>query len=187
MTKLNAEQPSKITLSQLKVPGPIRKNKKQGITVMTPKHTLMSIHPENRVQATVINHDNQWYLLAGHIASECKGNIKKLATAMLYQGLTSQGGSFILPVTEPWPGYPSSWEESLKDIVEDAKTEWVKLEKDDDLKLYNIYKTQSWTQAPAWPKDDFETLLAKAFPGENYITDIEHPVLEALYNDYRKK
>ena len=48
------------------------------------------------------------------------------------------GDTFIFPVTEPWWGYPSSWRDSLLDVVDAATTHWVKMVSDADTQRYAI-------------------------------------------------
>jgi len=156
------------------------KKKKSQVRVMIPKNTFFTIHPKNQVKAPVAYHDGHWYLFGYDIADYYYGRLKKLSTATLYQGITEDGQSFIIPVVEPWPGYSGTWHDSLICRVEDARKCYMKIDREDNISCYSMVEKKRLSTNVKWPKQNFEELLALAFPDDYYVVHNGNPVFEDL-------
>ena len=56
----------------------------------------------------------------GSCGLRCVVTLPIQAIYMQSLGITEAGGSVLLPVTKPWRGIPSSWRDSLLEVVDAA-------------------------------------------------------------------
>ena len=106
------------------------------------------------------------------------GRIKYLSYATLFLGITETGETFVLPVTEPWKGYPYSWRDSLLEAVNITRKEWVKIDINTQAKCHEIIDQKPSRTQPNWPPESFEEILQEAFPGEFYVDSDDNLVLD---------
>jgi len=149
--------------------------------VMIPKNSFFKIHPTNKIEVSIAHYHNRWYLFDFDIANRYYGDLKKLSKATLYQGITEEGKSFILPVVQPWPGYSRSWRDSLISRMEDATEKYISMVTDSHINGYVLIDEKRLTNTPKWPKQDFESLINSAFSGEYYVGYDEHPLIDDLW------
>jgi len=179
MTNTNAK--SRISLTAITHQNTQPETQNKTISVMIPKNTFFKIYPDRQIEVSIAYSNNRWYLFENSIAAYYQGQLKKLSQATLYQGITEEGKNFILPVVKPWPGYTQSWYQSLNDIVKDATDKYLKIESDTSIDSYIVVDEKRLTNKVQWPQDDFEDLLAAAFPDEHYVDHEDHPLLDELY------
>lgn len=172
--------PSELSIKNISVDIPDVGPQDSLVPVKTPRHTFFRIHPDIEVTACIVRFEDRWYLLSSDIVEAFPKQIKGLSYARLYQGITDAGETFVLPVTEPWRGYPSSWRDSLLDIVDIAADNWVKVASNNERQIYEIEEQKHSRIPPAWLVDEFEDILRLAFAGEFYIHSLDHPILNAL-------
>jgi len=156
-------------------------DEEMNINVMIPKNTFFKIHPEKCLEVSIAYHNKHYYLFSSDIASRYKGKLIKLSKAKIYQGITEEGDSFILPVVKPWPGYSSKWQATLTARVESAKTSYISMEIDDDIKCYVLVDEKRLTNRVQWPEVTFGEIITAAFPDDYYVEDDENPIIHELH------
>jgi hypothetical protein len=157
--------------------GAIRK--KLDVTIR--KNIPVRVHPDAYINAVVGYIDHQWFLFDGRLIDEYGELISYISNAILFLAIDKSGEEFILPVTEPWSSYPESWRDSLLDIVDVARNNWVIIDKDGYHKKY-IMEKSLLSEQPDWSPESFQSLLNRAFPGELYVNSIEHPIMKGIMN-----
>lgn len=123
------------------------------------------------------------YLIApelhSDLATESTVSPRRLHTAIA-QSLTRQRTLFLWPVRLPREdGRTDSWCESILEIVDMAKTSWVRVQSDMALKAFVAYTPVVEPPAPEWPQMPLAEILRLAFRAA-YIDSMDHPVLRRL-------
>ena len=128
---------------------------------------------------------NRWYLFDGSLIRAYGHQLNGIVEALLIRCITSKGETFLLPVTEPWPGYPDSWKDSLLEIAGHASNEWVKITSNNESKRFEVVEAAEFNQLNpvVWPEESLENIVNKAFPGSYFVDSLEHPLMAELYSD----
>lgn len=98
---------------------------------------------------------------------------------LLTVAVTTQGVVMIFPVNLPVDGRTNAWNDTARQAVELAKTEWVRMAADMRLGGNRIYKAEGELSDPEWPEQSLSELLEIAFRGR-IIDTPDHPVLRRL-------
>ena len=145
------------------------------IPVCIPK-TPFRIHPsKGRMHTGVVlkRSDDHWYLIHPDVARS--GQLSGLWKAALYEGVKSNGASFVLPLTDAHTGREERTE-SLREAIAEARHGWVMLESDAEQDSWittpqNSKKFQ--TLEPKWFDGEFSRLIEIAFRGRIITTQKE--------------
>lgn len=141
---------------------------------------VFSVHPDSsRVMKSVlvVYRNNRWHLVDANLYRNYV-RIDGLLRADIYDCVDSDGNRFLLISTYPLSGEMTTWRESVLDVVDAARADWVKMKK-----AGNGYQAQfinSIRYAPRWSKFPMEDFLLEAF-GENVITAENWPAPVSTY------
>lgn len=95
-------------------------------------------------------------------------------------GVDRNGTPFIWRIKLPSAdGRKQPWVDSMLQILERAKTEWVRVYWSDATKAYEA-RIAEGNSAPQWPTETFSELLRIAFK-DRVIDRLDHPVIKELY------
>ena len=126
------------------------------IPVCIPR-TPFWIHPSrSRMHKGVVlkRSDDHWYLIHPDVARS--GQLSGLWKAAIYEGVKSNGASFVLPLTDAHAGREERTA-SLREAIAEARHGWVMVESDAE--------QDSWITSPQTSKK-FQSLEPKWFDGE---------------------
>jgi len=142
--------------------------------------TVFSVHPDpNRVMESVLvnYHNNRWHLVDTQLYRNGV-YIAGLLRADLYACVDSDGNSFLLISTYPLSGEMTTWRESVLDVVDAAREDWVKMSKTGN--GYQAQVINSIRYAPRWSKIIIDEFVLEAFGG-NVMTAINGSVSVLAY------
>jgi len=148
------------------------------IPVTTPK-TAFRINPsKNRMHKGVIlkrSNDNcHWYLIHPDVARS--GCLSGLWKAELYEGVRSNGASFVLPVTHARAGREERTD-SLRAVVAIARRRWVMMVSDAEQDSWIVTEPENsgklQSLEPTWFDGEFSRLIEIAFRGRIILTQQE--------------
>jgi hypothetical protein len=98
----------------------------------------------------------------------------------LHSAISRQGTLFLWPVKlPPQDGRTDRWSESMLDIVEVAKGNWVRVQADMGVGAYAYFTPVAELPPPEWPAMPFPEILRLAFRS-NFVDSLDHPVLRRL-------
>jgi hypothetical protein len=145
------------------------------IPVCIPK-TAFRIHPHksHMLKAVFLKRsDDHWYLIHPDVVRS--GQLTGLWKAALYEGVKSNGASFILPLTNALPGREERTD-SLREAIDEARQGWVMVESDAEQDRWitmpqNSKKLQSLE--PKWFDGELSRLIEIAFRGRIIRTQKE--------------
>ena len=142
------------------------------VPVCIPK-TPFRIHPgKSRMHKGVVlkRGDDHWYLIHPDVARS--GTLSGLWKAALYEGVKSNGASFVLPLTDAHAGREERTD-SLREAITEARHGWVMLESDAEQDSW-ITTSQSSKKfqslEPKWFDGEFSKLIEIAFRGRIILT-----------------
>jgi hypothetical protein len=130
--------------------------------------TAFRIHPEkSHMMGLVIlkRFEDNWYLVHPQVAKTFQ--MPHLWRAALYEGVKSNGASFVLPLTNARPGRENRYD-SLKEAINDARRQWIRVESDHDQDTWAAIPQASKQLAavrPTWFEGGFSALIELAFRG----------------------
>ena len=145
------------------------------IPVNTPI-TPFRIHPDRSRMLKAVylkRSDDSWYLIHPDVARS--GQLSGLWKAALYEGVRSNGASFVLPLTDARPGREERTE-SLREAIVEARQGWVMLESDAEQDSWITTPQTSkkfQTMEPKWFDGEFSKLIEIAFRGRIILTQQE--------------
>ena len=137
------------------------------IPVCIPR-TAFRIHPhKSHMHKGVVlkRSDDNWYLIHPDVVRE--GRLSGLWLAALYEGVKSNGASFVLPLTDARPGREDRYD-SMKEAIDEARQGWVTIESVADQDCWVITPQSSrklQSQEPKWFDGEFSELIETAFRG----------------------
>jgi hypothetical protein len=113
--------------------------------------------------------------LRAELATESTVSPRRIHTA-----ISRQGTLFLWPVRLPRAdGRTDHWCDSMLEIVEAAKTTWVRVQADMGIGAYIYSSPVAELADPEWPAIPFGEILRLAFR-TNHIDALDHPVLRRL-------
>jgi hypothetical protein len=117
-----------------------------------------------------------WYVPPGPAKDELDEVTQKLRRVRLFLCLTKRGAVSFWPVSQTDHG---SWGASAREIVEIAKTRWIRVISNREEGCYEPFEPEDPIAAPDWPDKELGELLKLAFRGR-VIDRPDHPVIEEL-------
>ncbi len=120
---------------------------------------------------------NETYLVMPHIAPVL-GSLAR--PVELHAAIDRSGNPSLVPVFLPGEdGKRNPWHESLAQAVEQAKTQWVRIEANMSAGAYGVLVAKGNLPEPVWPGTTMEELIKVAFRGKIIDSD-SHPVVQAV-------
>ena len=117
--------------------------------------------------------DDHWYLIHPDVARS--GQLSGLWKAAIYEGVKSNGASFVLPLTDAHTGREERTE-SLREAIAEARQGWVTVESDADQDCWITHPQNSkkfQAMEPKWFDGEFSKLIETAFRGHIITTQKE--------------
>jgi hypothetical protein len=126
--------------------------------------------------------DREYYIVHPGMAAALTG---EFFTATLYTCINRQGVVRLVPVRLPGPdGKVNQWHQSLKDAMEAAMLEWLRVKSNMSLGAYEIFGIEDKENKPpppdpVWPDLTFQDLLRIAFR-DRVVDRMDHPLVNRL-------
>jgi hypothetical protein len=118
-----------------------------------------------------------WYVPKGTDAyAELNELTSKLKRVRLFLCITKRGSVSFWPVSQTDQG---TWGTSAREIVEMAKTRWIRVISVRDEGIYEPFEPEDPIPEPQWPDKSLSELLKMAFRGR-VIDRPDHPIIEDL-------
>lgn len=76
-------------------------------------------------------------------------------------------------------GRVTLWTTTMRDAIERAETEWVRIESNMDSQQYIVIVAANDLGEPTWPNQSMEQLIEAVFQGR-IISDVNHPLIQQL-------
>ena len=96
----------------------------------------------------------------------------------LFTVIDRQNNLSLVPVPLPGAnGVRNSWHESRLQALMRAKSVWLRISSNNDLKGYDIFEATASLPEPTWPDITLNELLEIAFRGRILAT-VDHPVVQ---------
>ena len=132
------------------------------LPVLIPQNAFM-IHPTRSVEKVfLLRKQEKWHLVNPELVRD--GLVTGAWVANLFEGIRSNGQSFLLPVTSPKQDYQRSWHESLCKVVDEARQGWVKLISNHTEYIYELTRVECRPPVrPQWPNWSEEDWITEAF------------------------
>jgi hypothetical protein len=159
-------------VKKLRLTVPIRKPSAQDFVRVHPS-------PEYRENFPIIElkDEREEYIVTSDLVPELNG---EFVTKTLFTAINRQGTLFFWPVRLPAPdGKMLDWWRTAREATDLAMKDWIRVKANMNLGAYEIYKAETASAEPEWPKEDFWTLIRIAFR-DHLITTIDHPVIKRL-------
>lgn len=143
------------------------------------KQVFIRVHPTiyAEFQLLRLREEAEEYLVHPDIAASMPGETTHV---VLRLAVTRQGAVSFWPLVLPSDDRPNLWHVTALQAAKLAETQWVRIVPDQAAGGYQAHVATAANAAPAWPVEDFNELLAIAFPPAKRITDAGHPVLARL-------
>jgi hypothetical protein len=147
------------------------------------REEFVRIHPgpEYTIDTLILELKDSWECFAispalwSDLSTESTVSARRLHTA-----ISRQGTLFLWPVKlPPRDGRTDRWSESMLDIVEVAKSKWVRIQSDRGVGAYAYITPEAELPPPDWPALAFSEILRLAFRS-NFVDNLDHPVLRRL-------
>ncbi|MGZ8190745.1 MAG: hypothetical protein ACXWTS_05890 [Methylococcaceae bacterium] len=150
------------------------------ILITTCPKTIFRVNPDlSQVieNVLVVFRDNRWQLVDGELYRDGVF-VKGLLRADIYDCVDVSSNHFLLISTYPLTCDTTSWRESVLDVVDRARENWVTMKKAGNAYAAHIEKGIS--RYPRWPDQSMEDFVLEAFVG-NVITadNLNDPLLSA--------
>ena len=126
-----------------------------------------------------IKSENEQYIVIPELASQLANEV---VLKRLFVAVDRQGGVFVWPIRLPnSQGKIDDWNRSAMEVAEIAKRDWVRIESNQTLKIYEplVAMNRDNIPEPEWPEDGFEMVIERAFK-DRIISTMNHPVLMRL-------
>jgi len=115
------------------------------------------------------------YIVSEDIASLLGGLVRPVE---LFTVIDRQNNLSLVPVPLPGAnGVRNSWHESRLQALMRAKSVWLRISSNNDLKGYDIFEATASLPEPTWPDITLNELLEIAFRGRILAT-VDHPVVQ---------
>ncbi len=124
------------------------------------------IHPSDMLENVWLLYEQEqkkWFLINPILAENCE--VEGVVIGDLYHAVYSDGEYFILPVTKSSEGLGNTYSESLEEIIEQARGEWMLRGKaDKDKMIHRAITAKDISKKVKWQMD-FYDCLEDAFQG----------------------
>jgi hypothetical protein len=145
------------------------------------RHAWVRVHPnpEYQIAAAILElKETHELLLAGpDVLNELA---RELRPTLLVTAITRQRNVFLWPIALPdSAGRHNSWNSSLMEAADQAKTVWVRVASNMAAGAYDIFVTTANLEEPEWPTESFEALIRIAFK-DRYLDSLDHPIVRRL-------
>ena len=139
-----------------------------------------SADPDMTLEAYILKLEStgEIYLLTPTAAMQVAESAKRVRLTV---AIDRQGNPFVW-LTHPVPvdGKDNSWHQSMRQAVELAKHQWIRVQSNQGAKGYDVMAARVSIPDPEWPKHTLTDYLRAGF-GDNFtITDPRDPVLQRL-------
>ena len=159
-------------VKKLRLTIPVRKPGAQDFIRVHPDETYREDFP-----MIELKDEREEYIVTASLVPELTG---EFVTKTLFTAINRQGTLFFWPVRLPAPdGKMLDWWRSAREATELAMHDWVRVKANMNLGAYDIFKAETASAEPEWPKEDFWSLIRIAFR-DHLITNIDHPVIKRL-------
>ena len=152
--------------------------------IRPPKSRFFRAHPEHMFPCGIIDHEasdgnRTPYLLMPNLFTEFQGDY---VPKRLFLCVAEGGGFHWWPVS----ANESSWSRSALAVIRLAQSEWIRAVPDRGANEYAIIRSVAERPEPSWPDKTLIELVGMAFPAEQIIDSMEHPIARTLkgYNPH---
>jgi hypothetical protein len=179
---LDPFDPANLRLSQSFVETSGVKKLRLTIPVRKPSaQDFVRVHPDPLYREDFpiieLKDEREEYIVTASLVPELTG---EFVTKTLFTATNRQGTLFFWPVRLPAPdGKMLEWWRSAREATELAMHDWIRVKSNMNLGAYDIFKAETASAEPEWPKEDFWSLIRIAFR-DHLITTIDHPVIKRL-------
>jgi hypothetical protein len=126
--------------------------------------------------------DRETYLIHPSLRDELLAR-HEVVPKVLFTTVTRQGVLHLWPIRLPGEdGRLDSWNQSALEATQPAKTHWVRVVPNHDLRGYEVYQATNLSDDPIWPAISFEEFVKIACK-QRFIDSWDHPVLRQLRGD----
>lgn len=145
-----------------------------------PATAFIRTHPEYQAKVGILelSETREHFLVTramyGQLIKE-----KAVSKRLLVPSITLQGYLFLWPLKTTRGNRRNRWNASAKAAAEKAKENWVRIETDQELKVYTAKKAVDEHSEPLWPEMTFQEILSVAFR-DKIIRIPNHKVLRYL-------
>ncbi len=146
--------------------------------IRPPKSRFFRAHPEHMYPCGIIDHETTDgirtpYLLLPKLFPEFQGDY---APKRLFLCVAEGGGFHFWPVS----ANESSWSKSALAVIRLARDEWIRAVPDRGANEYGIIRSAAERPEPSWPDKTLTELVGMAFPADQIITGMDHPIARTL-------
>jgi hypothetical protein len=142
---------------------------------------FVRVHPAMQLKTLVLElkEDREIYMVEPALVPRLAGE-STFGPRLLVAAMNRQAVPFIWPLRLPRSdNRVDDWTRSALDAAAMARTFWVRVSSNMDLKAYDVFKAAADWPEPDWPELPFGELLRIAFR-DKVIDSLEHPVLKRL-------
>ena len=145
------------------------------------KSTFFRVHPDETMTfSTYIlesKETRETYVVAQSVAQVISELVRPV---ILHAAIDRQNNVSLIPVQLPGEdGVRNPWHESLSQIVERAKTKWIRFNANMKLGGYDVYEATAELPEPDWPAHGIDKYIEIAFRGK-IINSLDHPIVQSL-------
>jgi hypothetical protein len=157
------------------------------VPIRRPDHQeFIRVHPDPdwRLQTFVleVKAQRQTYLIHPSLRDGLLAR-HEVVPKVLFTTITRQGVLLLWPIRLPdRDGRLDTWNQSALEAIEPAKTHWVRVVPNHDLRGYEVFQATNLSDDPTWPAISFEELVKIACKNR-FIDSWDHPVLRQLRGD----
>jgi hypothetical protein len=144
---------------------------------------FIRVHPDPawRLQTLVLEVKayRETYLIHPSLRDELLAR-HEVVPKVLFMTVTRQGVLQLWPIRLPGhDGRLDSWNQSALEATQPAKTHWVRVVPNHDLRGYEVFQATNLSDDPSWPVINFEEFVKIACKNR-FIDSWDHPVLRQL-------
>lgn len=139
-----------------------------GIIITCCPKTIFTVNPdESRVvkDLFVTYRNGRWHLVDPHFYLNA-AHVNGLFRAELYECMDRDGDDFLLISTYPLTSKVTSWRDSVLEVIDHARGNWVTMKKGMD--RYDFQMVNNVKHKPRWPRYSMDSFVQNAFH-ENVI------------------
>jgi hypothetical protein len=147
------------------------------------KESFVRTHPDEayrlRTYVLELKEAGELYLVAPTLWEALKAE-PTVSPRLLVTTVNRDGTLFVWPIRLPGPdGRIDDWNRSALEAADMARSRWIRVAANMDLRANEITESSAITADPAWPDLSFREILRIAFR-DKMISSWDHPVLRRL-------